>query len=66
MRAAGWYLNAVRQGYALAQYKLAVMQEEGTGIRKDVTQASIWYHKAAKQGNVDAKRRLKALSRKWI
>jgi len=64
-----WYRKAVQQGEedalnnltemcnrgnAVAQYYLALMNEEGEGIEKDDAQAAKWYRKAAEQGNENA------------
>ena len=49
-----WYRKAAEQGYALAQYRLALCYDYGEGVTKDYTEAVKWYRKAAEQGNSDA------------
>lgn len=48
--AAKWYGKAAEQGYAIAQYALAVMYANGLGIDKDKSRATDWYKKAAESG----------------
>ncbi len=45
---------AAVQGNAEAQYKLALMLEDGKGIPKDEVEALKWYRKAAEQGYAPA------------
>jgi len=42
------------QGYADAQFGLALMYYEGTGVPQDHKEAIKWYTKAAEQGDADA------------
>ncbi len=49
-----FYQKSVKQNYALAQFGLAIMYEEGTGIKKNVKMAIKWYRKAAENGYVNA------------
>jgi len=42
--------KAAGRGYALAQYNLGVMYEQGQGVLKNDTEAAAWYRKAADQG----------------
>ena len=42
------------QGYASAQFNLALMYHEGHGVPQNYTQAFYWYNKAAAQGYADA------------
>ncbi|GBB84168.1 hypothetical protein RclHR1_01080024 [Rhizophagus clarus] len=48
----------------LAQYNLALMYENGDGIKKDINQAIYWYKKSAEQENEDAQCKLKVLLKK--
>ena len=43
---------------AKAQYRLGLMYANGTGTRKDLDQAALWYRKAAAQGNAEAQYQL--------
>ena len=38
------------RGDANAQYNLALLYERGQGVRRDLTQAALWYRKSAEQG----------------
>ncbi len=58
-----WFQKAADQGYASAQYNLAVMYGKGKGVHQDYKQAVYWYRKAADQGHADAIRGLKRLKR---
>jgi TPR repeat protein len=42
---------------------LGIMYETGRGTAKDMTEALVWYRKAAALGEEDAKANLKRLSR---
>ncbi len=68
-----WYLLAVErgsndarhilnitaeQGNAAAQYTLGEMHERGRGVAKDSEMAVQWYTRAARQGHVDARKKL--------
>jgi len=46
------------RGDADAQLQLADMYYQGNGLKKDYTQAFLWYRRAAQQGNVDAQYKL--------
>ena len=46
------------QGYAEAQYILAIMYDEGEGIEQDKQKAVYWYTKAAERGYLDAQLKL--------
>jgi TPR repeat protein len=52
--AAKWFLKAAEQGDADAQYNLALMYENGEGVKKDYKEAVRWYTKAAEQGYASA------------
>lgn len=43
---------------AKAQYRLGLMYSNGTGTRKDLDQAALWYRKAAAQNNAEAEYQL--------
>lgn len=49
-RAFEWYQQSANQGFAPAQFELALMYDTGTGISQDFKKAEYWYLKAAKQG----------------
>lgn len=53
-KAAEWYSRAAAQGFAPAQYRLAVLHERGLGVKKDPGRARTWYRRAAELGNVKA------------
>lgn len=42
-----WNYLAAKQGYILAQLRLALSNENYEGVEKNVDEAAIWYHKAA-------------------
>jgi TPR repeat protein len=42
------------QGYALAQYNLGVMYDNGLGVIQDYAEAVDWYLKVAEQGHTQA------------
>ncbi|EGE27627.1 tetratricopeptide repeat family protein, partial [Moraxella catarrhalis O35E] len=42
-----WYTKAANQGYADAQFNLALMYYEGQGVSQDDQKAVEWYTKAA-------------------
>ncbi|MDD2714677.1 MAG: tetratricopeptide repeat protein [Candidatus Wallbacteria bacterium] len=44
-----WFLKAAIQGHSGAQFKCAVMYENGYGVQEDSGQAALWYEKAAEQ-----------------
>jgi localization factor PodJL len=50
-RALHWITLAAVHGQAVAQYKLALLYESGTGTAKDAARALQWYEAAALQGN---------------
>lgn len=47
-------IKLAEQGNAEAQYKVGEMYETGKGADKDLTEARVWYDKAAKQGHKKA------------
>ena len=46
-----WYRLAAAQGYAPAEYSLALAYEKGRGVPQDYREAVKWYRLAAVQGN---------------
>ena len=48
--------KAAKQGDANAMYELGRCYIGGKGVRQDEAEGYRWYHKAAEQGNVDAKK----------
>lgn len=49
-----FFMEAAKQGHSDAQYKLATMYENGSGVPKDIHAAVLLYNKAAAQGNIEA------------
>ena len=52
--AAGWYRKAAEQGFAVAQYLLGGMYEDGRGVSQSDSQTAGWYQQAAEQGYTGA------------
>ena len=52
------YEQSANKGYAKAQYYLGDCYFNGEGVDADESKARFWYHKAADQGNEDAKEAL--------
>ncbi len=57
-QAVAWYQKAAEQGYAVAQFRLALKYSRGTGVKMDEVTAAAWFQKAADQGNKEAARHL--------
>ena len=53
--------KAANQGLASAQFNFGLMNERGTGTRRDMDAAIGWYKKAANQGNSNARQALTRL-----
>ena len=53
------FRNAAENGDARAQYSLAVMYNDGIGIRKNPEEAMAWFRRAAANGHPLAKEILK-------
>ncbi|KAG0260128.1 hypothetical protein DFQ27_003737 [Actinomortierella ambigua] len=51
------------RGYVAAQHNLGRLYERGKGVRKDRSQALIWYRKAAEQGHTDSQQWVEFLQR---
>ena len=49
-----WFRRAAEQGFARAQYNLAVMYLDGLGVEQDSSAAVTWYRQAAVRGYVPA------------
>ena len=50
-----WYKKAAEQEHPQALYKMGVMYEKGTGVRRDITKARKWYQMAASKGSLSAR-----------
>ena len=48
------FQQLAEQGYASVQFNLALMYENGQGVRQDYAQAVKWYKAAAEQGEANA------------
>ena len=46
--------EAANEGYARAQFNLAMCYEQGKLVEQDLEKAIMWYKKAAEQGNLNA------------
>ena len=53
-KAMKWYELAAKNGYAPAQYALAIMYGDGKGVKNNEREAMKWLEKAAAQGHSDA------------
>ena len=53
-KAVRWYRRAAEQGYAAAQYDLAVMYASGRGVPRNSKEAGRWILRAAKGGSPKA------------
>ncbi|MCQ2326421.1 MAG: SEL1-like repeat protein, partial [Bacteroidales bacterium] len=53
--------KAAEQGYAKAQYNLALCYVYGNGVIQDYKKAKYWWEKAAEQGLAEARDMLKRL-----
>lgn len=52
--AAQTWRRSAQQGDVRSQFRLGVLYEKGTGVRKDSVKAYYWYSIAQKRGNADA------------
>lgn len=57
-QAAMWFRRAAEQGFADAQFNLALILLQGDGVSPDPAEALIWCRRAAEQGIADAQDRL--------
>ena len=55
-KAAKFFYDSAKMGYAQAQYNLASLFSEGRGVMKDDAAALFWYLQAAKQGDTASAR----------
>lgn len=53
-----WWTKSSKQGYAEAQFYLAVCFNYGLGVVEDAVMAVYWYEKAAEQGHAEAQTNL--------
>ena len=53
-----WYTLGAEQGYALAQYNLGLLYDNGQGVPQDYKTALKWYTFAAEQGHASAQNNL--------
>jgi len=53
-KAAKYYEEAAKDGFASAQYNLARLYEYGDGVPLNARKAAKWYKRAAKQGHSKA------------
>jgi len=58
-----WYRRAADLGNATAQFNLGYMYQSAIGVPLDKDLAEIWYRKAANQGDYDAIKALKGLTK---
>lgn len=58
-----YYLKAARQGDVNAQFYLGLYYNYGDGVEKDLSEAVIWFRKAAVQGVAKAQDMLRKLPR---
>ena len=56
-------MKAAEQGNVIAQNNVGYMYETGQGIAKDREKALEWYQKAAAQGDGEAKKKARKLSK---
>ena len=56
-----WFRRSAEQGFAHAQFCLALAYAQGDGVQQDLAQSAAWYRRAADQGNLGAERNLHAL-----
>ena len=59
-----YYKKSADQGYAKAQFNLAICYENSNGVDKDLKKAMKLYELSAKQGNADAKKQIAVAKRK--
>ena len=57
-KAVNWYLKAAEQGFAKAQYNLAISYDNGEGVSENNEEAVRWYRKAAVQDHAKAQTNL--------
>jgi len=57
-KAAKWFRKSAEQGHIDAQVYLAIMYQQGDGVKQSYRNAAQWYQKAADQGDPEAQNRL--------
>ncbi|CAH1756207.1 5786_t:CDS:2 [Entrophospora sp. SA101] len=55
-----WAKRAADQGLAKAEYAVGYFSEVGVGVKKDLSRAAVWYHRAAEHGDKKAQQRSRA------
>lgn len=55
-------VHDAKHGDMIAQYTLAFMYETGRGVQQSKSEAKKWYLKAAEQGHMGARQKLKTLA----
>ena len=61
-----WYIGTAEQGYAVAQYNLCVIYEQGTEDPAGHPEAVQCYRLAARNGDKDAQKGLKTIERNHL
>jgi TPR repeat protein len=56
-----WFRKSAEQNDPGAQYGIGLLYEHGKGVTQDITQATLWYKKAAEGGDEQAKAKLEEL-----
>ncbi|MEE4358362.1 MAG: HNH endonuclease, partial [Desulfococcaceae bacterium] len=57
-KAARWFRKSAEQGNIDAQVNLAIMYQQGDGVKQSFKNAAEWFQKAAEQGNTAAQNQL--------
>ncbi len=57
-KAAKWFYKSAEQGHIEAQVNLAIMYQQGDGVKQSYKNAAEWYQKAAEQGDAEAQNHL--------
>jgi eukaryotic-like serine/threonine-protein kinase len=65
-RAFDWYQKSANQGYAKAQFNLAIMFDNGEGTPPDKAEAFKWYYRAAEKGYPSAQLNVGLIYRRGI
>jgi TPR repeat protein len=56
-----WYRRAANSGLPLAELRMGDLYATGAGVEWDLTQARVWFDRAAKHGSNEAAMRLRSL-----
>jgi localization factor PodJL len=59
--AARWFIAAATHGVKDSQFNVAILHEQGLGVKKDPSEALFWYMAAAQQGDEAASKKADAL-----